>query len=143
MDRVFFLMRIKEGHENDYIRRHQNVWPEVLAEHRRAGVKKMAIYMQGTKLFLYMEAENYSRAARILSSSPVVLRWEESMAPIMESSDGKSFDPANAYPDGLPEVFFWECADQTNESRDLQVGAAASQAPPAPHAFGARSTQVR
>ena len=30
------------------------------------------------------------------------------MAPIMESAAGDAYDPDNAYPDGLPEVFFWE-----------------------------------
>jgi hypothetical protein len=30
------------------------------------------------------------------------------MAPIMESATGETYDPANAYPEGLPEVFYWQ-----------------------------------
>ena len=30
------------------------------------------------------------------------------MAPIMETGEGDEYDPAHAYPDGLPEVFRWE-----------------------------------
>src|SRR5688500_17721435 len=108
MDRVFFLMKVKDGHQQEYIRRHRDVWPDVLAEHSRAGVTKMAIYMKGTHLFLYMEVTNYARAVRLLSASPAVLRWEEFMAPIMERGDDDSYDPANAYPESMPEVFFWQ-----------------------------------
>ena len=79
-----------------------------MAEHARAGIKKMAIYMKGTDLFLYMEVEDYAKAVPILSASPAVLRWEEYMAPIMEDSGDEAFDPANAFPASLPEVFFWE-----------------------------------
>jgi L-rhamnose mutarotase len=108
MDRVSFVMRVKPGQQEEYIRRHQNVWPDVLAEHRRAGIRKMAIYMKGDDLFLYMEVDDYPKAVRILSQSPASLRWEEYMAPIMEDSGGQDYDPTNAYPPSLPEVFYWE-----------------------------------
>ena len=108
MDRVSFLMRVKDGYQNEYIRRHREVWPEVLDEQQRAGIKKMAIFMKGSDLFLYMEVEDYAKAVRILSQSPAALRWEEYMAPIMDGPNDKTFDPANAYPASLPEVFFWE-----------------------------------
>ena len=35
------------------------------------------------------------------------------MAPIMETGDGGEYDPANAYPSGLPEVFRWEAGAPT------------------------------
>src|SRR3954463_782566 len=108
MDRVSFLMRVKDGYQDEYIRRHREVWPEVLDEQQRAGIKNMAIYMKGSDLFLYMEVEDYAKAVRVLSQSPAALRWEEYMAPIMDNPNDKNFDPANAYPASLPEVFFWE-----------------------------------
>ena len=54
MERVSFLMRVKDGMQDEYIRRHRAVWPEVLAEMYRAGIRKMSIFMQGTDLVLYM-----------------------------------------------------------------------------------------
>jgi L-rhamnose mutarotase len=101
-------MRVKDGYRDEYIRRHREVWPEVLEEQQLAGIKKMAIYMKGSDLFLYMEVEDYAKAVRILSQSPAALRWEEYMAPIMDDLNDQAFDPANAYPASLPEVFFWE-----------------------------------
>jgi L-rhamnose mutarotase len=110
MDRVSFLMRVRDGYQDEYIRRHREVWPEVLREQQLAGIKKMAIYMKGSDLFLYMEVEDYAKAVRMLSQSPAALRWEEYMAPIMDDVDDQAFDPANAFPASLPEVFFWEPA---------------------------------
>src|SRR4051812_28424214 len=112
MDRVSFLMRVKDGYRDEYIRRHQEVWPEVLAEQQRAGIRKMAIYMKGADLFLYMEVEDYAKAVRLLSQSPAALRWEEYMAPIMDDIGDQAVDPANAYPASLPEVFYWEPVTQ-------------------------------
>ena len=108
MQRVAFVMRVKEGQQEEYIRRHQHVWQEVLADLKRAGVHKMSIFMSGLQLFLYMEVEDYAEAARILAESDDSVRWEEYMAPIMESATGDAYDSASAYPDGLPEVFYWQ-----------------------------------
>ena len=52
MQRVTFVMRVKEGQQEEYIRRHQQVWQEVLADLERAGVHKMSIFMSGLQLFL-------------------------------------------------------------------------------------------
>jgi L-rhamnose mutarotase len=133
MDRVSFVMRVKDGQQDEYIRRHREVWPDVMAEHHRAGVTKMAIYMKGKDLFLYMEVENYAKAVRILSASTAVLRWEEYMAPIMDGSGNEAFDPANPYPASLPEVYFWEPAETLTEARKPRTDGADSHAASAPH----------
>jgi L-rhamnose mutarotase len=131
MDRVSFLMRVKDGHRDEYIRRHREVWPEVLAEQQRAGIKKMAIYMKGPDLFLYMEVEDYPKAVRILSQSAVSQRWEEYMAPIMDHQNDGPFDPTNAYPDSLPEVFFWEATTHdSNGKKPLESANSYSAASP-------------
>jgi L-rhamnose mutarotase len=108
MQRVAFILRVKEGHEEEYIRRHREIWPQILDDLERARVHKMSIFMSGLQLFLYMEVEDYAEAARVLGDSPESMRWEEYMAPIMEDASGGDYDPQNAYPDGLPEVFYWE-----------------------------------
>ena len=133
MDRVSFLMRVKDGYQDEYILRNREVWPEVLAEQQRAGIKKMAIYMKGADLFLYMEVDDYSKAVRLLSQSPAALRWEEFMAPIMDDSGDQVFDPANAYPASLPEVFFWEPDAHDGNGRKPSAEKSGSHSPSAPH----------
>lgn len=36
MQRVAFVMRVKEGQQEEYIRRHQHVWQEVLVDLQQA-----------------------------------------------------------------------------------------------------------
>ncbi|MCY3708365.1 MAG: L-rhamnose mutarotase [Caldilineaceae bacterium] len=117
MERVAFAMHVREGEEEEYRRRHQDVWPAVLADLERAGVRSMSIFMAERQLFLYMETENYAEAVRILAQSPESVRWEEYMAPIMEDESGDDYDPHDAYPEGMPEVFHWQI-DGRGEGRD-------------------------
>jgi L-rhamnose mutarotase len=142
MDRITFMMRVKDGHQEEYIRRHEGVWPEVMAEHRRAGVSKMGIYMTGRDLFLYMEVDDYAKAVRMLNMSPIVLRWEEYMAPIMEASDDRGFDPTNPYPVSLPEVFFWETPDRRPVVHEPLLKASDALKLSAPHINLARESSV-
>ena len=107
MQRVAFVMHVKEGQEAEYVRRHREVWPQVLADLERAGVEQMNIFMAGRQLFLYMEVDDYAEAARVLGECPESVRWEAYMEPIMEDAGGQTYDPENPYPDSLPEVFFW------------------------------------
>ena len=108
MQRISFVLNVKDGQQDEYIRRHQAVWPGVLDALQHAGIHNMSIFMHGRRLFLYMEVDNYAEAIQILGDSPESLRWEEYMAPIMEDEAEAAYDPENAYPDGLPEVFHWE-----------------------------------
>ena len=107
MQRVAFVLNVKEGQEEEYARRHQQVWPEVLADLEKSGCHQMNIFMAERQLFLYMEVEDYEQAIRILADSPESVRWEEYMEPIMEDAGGGSYDTENPYPESLPEVFFW------------------------------------
>ena len=108
MERVAFLMKARPGYEEEYVRRHRNVWPGVLADMAQAGIHKMSIFMRGRDLFLYMEVDDYAEAARALLEAPDSVQWEEYMTPIMEDPSGGDYDPDKAFPDGLPEVFYWE-----------------------------------
>lgn len=65
-----------------YNEMHQHVWPEVEAIQRLLGVTKIRIFLQGRRLFLYMEAENRydpETASRTYGSDPAVVRWEQLM----------------------------------------------------------------
>jgi L-rhamnose mutarotase len=45
MERVAFVMRLRPGREVEYRRRHAGVWPEMLAELRRAGAHNYSIFL--------------------------------------------------------------------------------------------------
>lgn len=132
MQRIAFTLRIKDGQQDEYVRRHRNVWPEVLADLQTAGVEKMSIFINGDELFLYLEVEDYARTVRILSESPQSVRWERYMAPIMQGASSNVYDAANAYPESLPEVFFWKQPDD-RPARHQRVEVLDGAAPSAPH----------
>ena len=109
--RVLLRLRCKPDKEEEYRERHKNVWSSVKTDLARAGVESMNIWMEGNDVFLMMEMEpgvSFREATELLDACPDSIRWEEYMEPIMLSSDGDgSYDPSNAYPDGLEEVFQW------------------------------------
>ena len=61
MQRIAFLMHIQPGTEEEYQRRHAQVWPEMLAELKAAGCHDYSIYRLGLQLFAYLEVDDLDR----------------------------------------------------------------------------------
>ncbi len=101
MQRIAFTMRIKPGTEEEYRRRHQQVWPELLADLKAAGCKNYSIYLRGTELFAYMEVDDFQRYLEIMASSTASERWEAQMSDILL----RETEGATGFPPVLPEVF--------------------------------------
>jgi len=101
MQRIAFTMRIKPGTEEEYRRRHQQVWPELLADLKRAGCQNYSIYLRGTELFAYMEVDDFQRYLEIMAESQASERWEEYMSDILI----RETDTVTGFPYVLPEVF--------------------------------------
>jgi L-rhamnose mutarotase len=99
--RIAFTMKIKPGSEEEYRRRHQQVWPGLLADLKQAGCSRYSIYMRGLDLFAYMEVEDFQRFLSIMAGSLASGRWEEYMSDILI----RETDPATGFPFVLPEVF--------------------------------------
>jgi L-rhamnose mutarotase len=77
MQRIAFTMKIKLGSEEKYRTRHQAVWPELLADLKKAGCQRYSIYARGLDLFAYMEVEDFQRFLSVMNASQVASRWEE------------------------------------------------------------------
>ena len=101
MQRIAFTMRIKPGTEEEYRRRHQQVWPDLLADLKRAGCKNYSIYLRDTELFAYMEVDDFQRYLEIMAASQASEHWEEYMSDILI----RETDTATGFPHVLPEVF--------------------------------------
>jgi L-rhamnose mutarotase len=101
MQRIAFTMKIKPGSEEEYRTRHQSVWPELLADLKKAGCHRYSIYARGLDLFAYMEVENFQRFLSVMNASQVASRWEEHMSDILI----RETDPATGFPYVLSEVF--------------------------------------
>lgn len=101
MQRIAFLMQITPGAEAEYQRRHEQVWPEMLAELKAAGCHNYSIFRDGLRLIAYLEVDDLDRYRSYLAASKVAARWEAYMSDILI----RQTDPATNFPALLPEVF--------------------------------------
>ncbi len=81
-----FTMRLKPGAVEEYQRRHDELWPELAQVLRDAGVTDYSIFLDETTLTLFavQKLADHNTAAA-LPQHPVVRRWWEHMAPLMET----------------------------------------------------------
>src|SRR5262249_22160357 len=57
MQRIGFCMRLLPGKEAESRRRHEQVWPDLLADLHAAGARNYSIFLRGSDLFAYLEVE--------------------------------------------------------------------------------------
>ena len=77
-------MRVKDGMQEAYRKRHCEVWPSVMESIRQQGVHNYSIYLDGQDLFAYLEVDDFDALLNSMAADPENRRWQESMAPIME-----------------------------------------------------------
>ncbi len=102
MRRIAFTMELRpEVDAADYKRRHDDIWPDMLAALRAAGMTNYSIYLHQHTLFAYLEVDDFECMVRTISADPVNERWQQSMAPFIEVNT----DPATGFALLLPEMF--------------------------------------
>lgn len=87
MQRAAYILMVRPGMEQAYREAHLAVWPELIAEASKAGVRNHSVFMRGRTLFVYLEAENIAETTRRLSESAVNRRWDEYMADFLEPGE--------------------------------------------------------
>ena len=85
MDRMAWKGRIKPGMKAEYIKRHDEIWPELADLLKQAGISNYSIYSSGDELFGYYECEKgVEFAERTQAGSPIVDRWNDYMKDVLE-----------------------------------------------------------
>ncbi len=75
---------LKPGMKAEYKKRHDEIWPEMAAVLKEAGICNYTIWNIGDELFGYYECkEGLAYAAKVQAESPVVARWKAHMDDIM------------------------------------------------------------
>lgn len=82
-----FLMQCKQGMEEEYKKRHEAVYPELLAALKRVGISNYSIFMRGTQLYAYMETDDFEGAMTQLALDPANQKWQDDMHDIMVTND--------------------------------------------------------
>ncbi|KQN01755.1 MULTISPECIES: L-rhamnose mutarotase [Sphingomonas] len=83
-----FRMQLKPGVVDEYRKRHDEIWPELSALLTESGIHDYSIFLDEATLALFAVlklAEPNTRDA--LPDHPVMKRWWDHMAPLMEVED--------------------------------------------------------
>ncbi|MEA4968988.1 MAG: L-rhamnose mutarotase [Candidatus Pelethousia sp.] len=101
MERYAWKARVLPGQLEEYIRRHNAIWPVMTEALNEAGIHNYTIWSTGDELFGYYECESIAHAIRIQAESPVVQRWNEYMKDVM----AMEMDPVTGAQPLMRQVF--------------------------------------
>ncbi|MFL5739482.1 MAG: L-rhamnose mutarotase [Flavisolibacter sp.] len=100
--RLAFKMQLFRGYENEYRRRHDEIWPELQQLLKKSGISEYSIFLDETTSLLFgcMKVEDPKVLDR-LPEQEVMKKWWSYMADIMETN-------ADHSPVSIPlkEVFY-------------------------------------
>lgn len=91
MTRSAFKMKLKPGYAEEYKKRHDEIWPELVKELEAAGVFDYSIYLdeETNTLFAFQKLKDHNSADE-LPETRIVKKWWKYMADIMETNPDNS-----------------------------------------------------
>ena len=91
MKRNAFKMKLKPGFEEEYKRRHDEIWPELREELSKAGVSDYSVYLDAETLILFaFQKLSADHTSDDLPHKAIVQKWWAYMADIMETNPDHS-----------------------------------------------------
>lgn len=91
MQKIAFLMKLKPGFEEEYKKRHDEIWPELSAALTEAGVSDYSIYLdRATGILFAVQKRTENNTADELPNLPIVKKWWAYMADIMDTNADNS-----------------------------------------------------
>ena len=103
MGRYAFQLHVRAGKENEYDKRHESVWPELMNDLRDAGVREYSIFRRGQMLFLYLKVDDFDQFLERMKRSVANQKWQAMMSdffePVADLKAGENFAM-------MREVFF-------------------------------------
>jgi L-rhamnose mutarotase len=103
VQRVCFLLKVRSSMREEYVRRHESVWPEMLEALKASGWNNYSIFLDESGLLVgYWETDDLAAAQAAMATTAVNAKWQESMSPFFEGLDG---DAAGEHTRTLPMVF--------------------------------------
>lgn len=91
MHEIAFLMKLKPGFEEEYKKRHDEIWPELSEALTAAGVSDYSIYLDhATGVLFAVQKRTKNHTADALPQLPIVKKWWAYMADIMDTNPDNS-----------------------------------------------------
>jgi len=86
-----FKMKVKSGCEQEYKKRHDEIWPELGNELAKAGISDYSIFLDEETLILFaVQKLTDNNTADELPNTPIVRKWWDYMSDIMETNPDNS-----------------------------------------------------
>ena len=60
-----WVLEVRPGYEEEYVRRHQGIWPEMVEALSAAGISNYSIFRHGLTLFGYFETDDLEKTRNI------------------------------------------------------------------------------
>ncbi len=91
MKRVAFKMKLKPGCKQEYIKRHNEVWPEIADLIKRSGVSDYSIWLdEETDILFASQKLSGNVSSQELGADEIQQKWWSYMSDIMETNPDKS-----------------------------------------------------
>ena len=104
MERYAWKAIVRDGMLDEYIKRHDEIWPEMKEMLHAAGIRNYTIWNVGNELFGYYECDSIAEAGRIQADSEVNARWDQYMKDQMIAEK----DPVTGAQPLMKQVFFFD-----------------------------------
>ena len=102
MARIAFKMKLNPGQKEEYIKRHNEIWPELEKLLKDNGISEYSIFLdEETNILFAIQNINGSSTSQDLSSNLIIQKWWDFMADIMVTNPDNS--PVSV---PLKEVFY-------------------------------------
>lgn len=109
MQRLAFKMKLKQGQKAAYIKRHNEIWPELKALLETAGISEYSIFLdEATHTLFAFQKVSGEGGSQDLARHDIVQKWWDYMADIMDVNPDNS--PVSI---PLEEVFYLEGNNNT------------------------------
>ncbi|HTL30660.1 MAG TPA: L-rhamnose mutarotase [Tepidisphaeraceae bacterium] len=103
MQRVCFLLKVKQDRLAEYKRRHAQVWPEMIKALSETGWTNYSLFLREDGLLVgYCETEDFDKALKGMAQREINTKWQNEMAPFFENIGESNADQAMVR---LEEVF--------------------------------------
>ena len=87
MQRICFVLKVRQECLDEYRRRHREVWPEMRAALSETGWHDYTLFLRADGLLVgYLMTERFSTALEGMKALEINARWQAEMAPLFETS---------------------------------------------------------
>lgn len=89
--KVAFKMKLKNGCEAEYKKRHDAIWPELKDLLKKSGVSNYSIFLdEETNILFAVQDVDGDANSQDMGSHPVIQRWWDYMADLMDVNSDNS-----------------------------------------------------